>query len=86
MPIPPPLKALSLTDAFYFLTYGSPRFLLLDYGQLLSEGETFDKVMATIGHRQSLVNLLSSDSRIPDSRDEFQKDLASVCVLFPRST
>jgi hypothetical protein len=29
---------------------------LLDYGRLLSDEETFDKVMATIGHRRSLVN------------------------------
>jgi hypothetical protein len=34
--------------------------LLLDYGQLLSDTETFDKVMATIGHQQSLVNLLKT--------------------------
>jgi hypothetical protein len=27
-----------------------PNILLLDYGQLLSDAETFDKVMATIGH------------------------------------
>jgi hypothetical protein len=33
-----------------------PKILLLDYGQLLSDEETFDEVMATIGHRQSLVN------------------------------
>jgi hypothetical protein len=29
---------------------------LLDYGRLLSNEETFDEVMATIGHRQNLVN------------------------------
>jgi hypothetical protein len=29
---------------------------LIDYGQLLSDEETFNKVMATIGHQQSLVN------------------------------
>jgi hypothetical protein len=29
---------------------------LLYYGQLLSDEETFDKVMATIGHWRSLVN------------------------------
>jgi hypothetical protein len=29
---------------------------LLDYGRLLGDEETFNEVMATIGHRQSLVN------------------------------
>jgi hypothetical protein len=29
---------------------------LLDYGRLLSDEETFDEVMATIRHQQSLVN------------------------------
>jgi hypothetical protein len=33
-----------------------PKISLLDYGRLLSDKETFDEVMATIGHRQSLVN------------------------------
>jgi hypothetical protein len=33
-----------------------PKISLLDYGQLLSDKDTFDKVMATIGHQQSLVN------------------------------
>jgi hypothetical protein len=33
-----------------------PKISLLDYGQLLSNEETFDEVMATIGHRRSLVN------------------------------
>jgi hypothetical protein len=33
-----------------------PKISLLDYGQLLSDEETFDEVIATIGHRQSLVN------------------------------
>jgi hypothetical protein len=33
-----------------------PKISLLGYGQLLSDKETFDEVMATIGHRQSLVN------------------------------
>jgi hypothetical protein len=33
-----------------------PKISLLDYGQLLSDEETFDEVMATIGHPQSLVN------------------------------
>jgi hypothetical protein len=33
-----------------------PKISLLDYGQLLSEEETFNKVMATIGHQQSIVN------------------------------
>jgi hypothetical protein len=33
-----------------------PKISLLDYGQLLSDEETFDEVMATIGHRRSLVN------------------------------
>jgi hypothetical protein len=33
-----------------------PKIPLLDYGRLLSDEETFDEVMATIGHRQSLVN------------------------------
>jgi hypothetical protein len=32
-----------------------PKISLLDYGQLLGDEETFE-VMATIGHRQSLVN------------------------------
>jgi hypothetical protein len=33
-----------------------PKISLLDYGQLLSKEETFDEVMATIGHQRSLVN------------------------------
>jgi hypothetical protein len=33
-----------------------PEISLLDYGQLLSDEETFDKVIATIGHWRSLVN------------------------------
>jgi hypothetical protein len=33
-----------------------PKISLLDYGQLLSNEDTFDEVMATIGHRRSLVN------------------------------
>jgi hypothetical protein len=33
-----------------------PKISLLDYGQLLGDEETFDEVMATIGHRRSLVN------------------------------
>jgi hypothetical protein len=33
-----------------------PKILLLDYVQLLSNEENFDEVMATIGHRRSLVN------------------------------
>jgi hypothetical protein len=33
-----------------------PKISLLDFGQLVSDEETFDEVMATIGHRQSLVN------------------------------
>jgi hypothetical protein len=33
-----------------------PKIPLLDYGRLLSDEDTFDKVMATIGHRRSLVN------------------------------
>jgi hypothetical protein len=33
---------------------------LLDYGQLLSDEKTFDKVMATIGHWRSLVNQLKT--------------------------
>jgi hypothetical protein len=33
-----------------------PKILLLDYKRLLSNEETFDEVMATIGHQQSLVN------------------------------
>jgi hypothetical protein len=37
-----------------------PKISLLDYGWLLSDEETFDKVMATIGHWQSLVNLLKT--------------------------
>jgi hypothetical protein len=28
-----------------------PKILLLDYGRLLSDEETFDEVMATIGHQ-----------------------------------
>jgi hypothetical protein len=35
-----------------------PKISLLDYGQLLGNEETFDEVMATIGHRQSLINQL----------------------------
>jgi hypothetical protein len=33
-----------------------PKISLLDYGRLLSDKDTFDEVMATIGHRRSLVN------------------------------
>jgi hypothetical protein len=33
-----------------------PKISLLDYGRLLSDEETFDEVMATIGHRRSLIN------------------------------
>jgi hypothetical protein len=33
-----------------------PKISLLDYGQLLSDEETFNEVMATIGHQRSLVN------------------------------
>jgi hypothetical protein len=33
-----------------------PKISLLDYGRLLSDEENFDEVMATIGHRRSLVN------------------------------
>jgi hypothetical protein len=33
-----------------------PKISLLDYGRLLSDEETFDDIMATIGHRRSLVN------------------------------
>jgi hypothetical protein len=33
-----------------------PKVSLLDYGRLLGDEETFDEVMATIGHRWSLVN------------------------------
>jgi hypothetical protein len=33
-----------------------PKISLLDYGWLLSNEENFDEVMATIGHRRSLVN------------------------------
>jgi hypothetical protein len=33
-----------------------PKISLLDYGRLLSDEETFNEVMATIGHWQSLVN------------------------------
>jgi hypothetical protein len=33
-----------------------PKISLLDYGWLLSDEETFDEVMATIGHRRSLVD------------------------------
>jgi hypothetical protein len=33
-----------------------PKISLLNYGRLLSDKETFDKVIATIGHRRSLVN------------------------------
>jgi hypothetical protein len=33
-----------------------PKISLLDYGRLLSDEDTFDEVMATIGHRRSLVN------------------------------
>jgi hypothetical protein len=37
-----------------------PKISLLDYEQLLSDEETFNEVMATIGHRQSLVNQLKT--------------------------
>jgi hypothetical protein len=37
-----------------------PKISLLDYGQLLSDEENFDEVMATIGHRRSLVNQLKT--------------------------
>jgi hypothetical protein len=33
-----------------------PKISLLDYGRLLSDEETFNKVMATIRHQQSLIN------------------------------
>jgi hypothetical protein len=33
-----------------------PKIPLLDYGRLLSDEDTFDEVMATIGHQRSLVN------------------------------
>jgi hypothetical protein len=33
-----------------------PKILLPDYGRLLSHKETFNEIMATIGHRRSLVN------------------------------
>jgi hypothetical protein len=33
-----------------------PKISLLDYGRLLSDKETFNEIMATIGHWQSLVN------------------------------
>jgi hypothetical protein len=33
-----------------------PKIPLLDYGRLLSDKDTFDEIMATIGHRRSLVN------------------------------
>jgi hypothetical protein len=33
-----------------------PKISLLDFGRLLSDEETFNEVMATIGHQQSLVN------------------------------
>jgi hypothetical protein len=33
-----------------------PKISLLDFGQLVSDKKTFDEVMATIGHRRSLVN------------------------------
>jgi hypothetical protein len=33
-----------------------PKISLLDHGRLLSDEDTFDKVMATIRHRRSLVN------------------------------
>jgi hypothetical protein len=33
-----------------------PKISLLNYGRLLGDEETFDEVMATIGHRRSLVN------------------------------
>jgi hypothetical protein len=37
-----------------------PKISLLDYGQLLGNKETFNEVMATIGHRQSLFNQLKT--------------------------
>jgi hypothetical protein len=33
-----------------------PNITLLDYCQIVQDEETYDKLMATIGHRQSLVN------------------------------
>jgi hypothetical protein len=33
-----------------------PKISLLDHGRLLGDEEAFDEVMATIGHRRSLVN------------------------------
>jgi hypothetical protein len=33
-----------------------PKISLLDYGRLLSNEKTFNEIMATIGHRRSLVN------------------------------
>jgi hypothetical protein len=33
-----------------------PKISLLDFGRLVSNKETFNEVMATIGHRRSLVN------------------------------
>jgi hypothetical protein len=37
-----------------------PKISLLDFGRLVSDKDTFDKVMATIGHWQSLVNQLKT--------------------------
>jgi hypothetical protein len=39
-----------------FLYIQIPKISLLDYGQLLIDEGTFDEVITTIGHQQSLVN------------------------------
>jgi hypothetical protein len=33
-----------------------PNITLMDYCQIIQDEETYDELMATIGHRQSLVN------------------------------
>jgi hypothetical protein len=51
-----PSKSSVLDQRTLFPYIQIPKISLLDYGRLLSDEETFDEVMATIGHRRSLVN------------------------------
>jgi hypothetical protein len=46
---PPPPKALFLTETL-FPYIQIPKISLLDFGRLVGEEETFNEVMATIGH------------------------------------
>jgi hypothetical protein len=52
--LPPETSILDQHTPFPYIRI--PKISLLDYGRLLGDEETFDEVMATIGHRQSLVN------------------------------